>query len=65
MSGRSICTWGIMLQYFEVSSFILDNMKIYQAWYAQEEQVSPSCFRLTQEQIDKERERDPNIKQMT
>jgi len=48
---------GIMLQSFEVDSFLLDDMtKINQAWYTQEDQVSPFCFRMTQEQLHKERE---------
>jgi len=56
---------GIMLQLVEVDSFLLDDMtKINQAWYTQEDQVSPFCFRLTQEQLDKERERDENIKKI-
>ncbi|KAK4716250.1 hypothetical protein R3W88_014588 [Solanum pinnatisectum] len=56
---------GIMLQSFEVASFLLDDMtKINQAWYTQEDQASPFCFILTQEQHDKERERDENIKKM-
>uniref|UniRef100_M1DBF8 Integrase core domain containing protein n=1 Tax=Solanum tuberosum TaxID=4113 RepID=M1DBF8_SOLTU len=54
-----------MLQSFEVASFLLDDMtRINQAWYTKEDQVSPFCFRLTQEQLDKERERDENIKKM-
>jgi len=53
------------LQSFEVASFLLDDMtKINRAWYIQEDQVSPFCFRMTQEQLDKERERDENIKKM-
>ncbi|XP_049362867.1 uncharacterized protein LOC125827604 [Solanum verrucosum] len=35
-----------------------------QTWYTKDDQVSPLCFRLTQEQIEKERERDKNIKKM-
>ncbi|XP_015164452.1 uncharacterized protein [Solanum tuberosum] len=38
--------------------------RVYQAWYTKEDQVSPLCFRLTQEQLDKEKERDVNIKNM-
>jgi len=54
-----------MLQSFEVASFLLDGMtKVNQAWYTKDDQVSPLCFRLTQEQLDKERERDENIKKM-
>ena len=54
-----------MLQSFEVASFLLDGMtKVNQAWYTKYDQVSPLCFRLTQEQLDKERERDENIKKM-
>ncbi|XP_015166992.1 uncharacterized protein [Solanum tuberosum] len=56
---------GIMLQSFEVASFLLDGMtKVNQAWYTKDDQVSPLCFWLTQEQIKKERERDENIKKM-
>ncbi|XP_015165482.1 uncharacterized protein [Solanum tuberosum] len=56
---------GIMLQSFEVASFLLDGMTgVNQAWYTKDEKVSPVCFRLTQEQLDKERERDENIKKM-
>ncbi|KAK4707117.1 hypothetical protein R3W88_033331 [Solanum pinnatisectum] len=58
---------GIMLQSFEVASFLLYDMtKIIQAWYTQtqEDQVLPFCFRMTQEQLNKERERDENIKKM-
>jgi len=56
---------GIMLQPFEVASFLLDGMaRVNQAWYTKEDQVSPLCFRLTQEQLDKEKERDENIKKM-
>ena len=54
-----------MLQSFEVASFFLDDMtKINQAWYTQEDQVSHFCFKMTQEQLDKERERDAKIKKM-
>ncbi|KAK4731246.1 hypothetical protein R3W88_024234 [Solanum pinnatisectum] len=56
---------GIMLQSFEVASFLLDGMtKVNQAWYTKDDQVSPLCFRLTQEQLDKEKGRDENIKKM-
>ncbi|XP_015165387.1 uncharacterized protein [Solanum tuberosum] len=56
---------GIMLQPFEVASFLLDGMvRVNQAWYAKEDQVSHLCFSLTQEQLDKEKERDENIKKM-
>ncbi|XP_015161853.1 uncharacterized protein [Solanum tuberosum] len=56
---------GIMLQPFEVASFLLDGMaRVNQAWYTKEDQVSPLCFRLTQGQLDKEKERDQNIKKM-
>jgi len=55
----------IMLQPFEVASYLLDGMaRVNQAWYTKEDQVSPLCFRLTQEQLDKEKERDENIKKM-
>ena len=41
---------GIMLQSFEVASFLLDGItKVNQAWYTKDDQVSPLCFRLTQE----------------
>ena len=54
-----------MLQYFEVVSFLLDDMaKINQAWYTKEDQVSPYCFKMTQEQLDHKREMDGNIKKM-
>ncbi|XP_015169042.1 uncharacterized protein [Solanum tuberosum] len=56
---------GIMLQSFEVVSFLLDGMtRVNQAWYTKDDQVSSLCFRLTQEQLNKERERDENIKKM-
>jgi len=56
---------GIMLQPFEVASFLLNGMaRVNQAWYTKEKQISPLCFRLTQEQLDKEKERDENIKKM-
>jgi len=46
---------GIMLQPCEVASSLLDEMtKINQAWYTQEDRVSPFNFRMTQEQLDKE-----------
>lgn len=38
--------------------------KINQYWYTKEDQVSPFCFRMTQEQLDKERKRDENNKKM-
>jgi len=54
-----------MLQPFEVASFLLNGMaRVNQAWYTKEKQISPLCFRLTQEQLDKEKERDENIKKM-
>jgi len=54
-----------MLQSFEVASFLLgDKTKINQAWYTKEDLVAPFSFRMTQEQLDKERERDENIKKM-
>uniref|UniRef100_M1DE40 Integrase core domain containing protein n=1 Tax=Solanum tuberosum TaxID=4113 RepID=M1DE40_SOLTU len=56
---------GIMLQSFQMTLFLLDNMtKINQALYTQEDQVSPLCFGITQEQLDKEKERDENINKM-
>jgi len=51
-----------MLQQFEVTSSLLDNMtKINQACYTQEDQVSPFSFRMMKEKLDKEKERDENI----
>ncbi|XP_015165388.1 uncharacterized protein [Solanum tuberosum] len=56
---------GIMFQSFEVASFLLDDMtRINQVWYTKEDHISPFQFRLTQEQLDKEKERDENIKKM-
>ena len=54
-----------MLQSFAVTLFLFHDMtKIIQAWYTQEDQVSPLCFGMTEEKIDKEIERDANIKKM-
>ena len=53
------------MQSLEVSSIFFDGMKkINHAWYTKEDQVSLFCFRTTQEQVDKERKRDENIKKM-
>ncbi|XP_049391615.1 uncharacterized protein LOC125856074 [Solanum stenotomum] len=38
--------------------------RVNQASYTKEDQVSPLCFKLTQEQLDKEKERNENIKKM-
>ncbi|XP_049397297.1 uncharacterized protein LOC125861442 [Solanum stenotomum] len=38
--------------------------RINQAWYTQEDQVTQFHFRLMQEQLDKDREKDENIKKM-
>jgi len=54
-----------MLQSFKEASFLLDGMtKVNQTWYTKVDQVSPLCFILMQEQLDKEKERDENIKKM-
>ena len=54
-----------MLQSFELASFPLDEMeKRNQACYTQEDQFYPFCFRITQEHLEKEIERDANIKKM-
>ena len=53
---------GIMLQSFDVASLLFDDMiKINQDWYNQDDQVSPFCFRMTKEQVYKEKGRYENI----
>lgn len=49
---------GIILQSFEVASFLIDGMpKVNQVWYTKKDKVSSLCFWLMHEQLDKEKER--------
>lgn len=48
-----------------MASFLLDNItKANQTLYTKKDHVSPFCFKITLEQLDKEKERRENIKRM-
>mgnify|MGYP007056448597 CR=1 FL=1 len=56
---------GIMQQPFEIESTLLDGMmKINQAWYTPEDQMSPLTLRLTKDKIEKDQERDQTMAKM-
>jgi len=69
---ESIASWEELTEAFYIRFFpppkmvkLRDEMtEINRAWYTQEDQVSPLNFRITKEQIDREKERDENTSKM-